>query len=75
MRRSKLHLIGCLAALGLILGCHQNHIALLNEALEPVQVFPYSLDLLPPADQEALRRGIPIGGKEELHRLLEDYLS
>lgn len=67
----------CLTLLmGFILGSHNGYIALWTEGSpEPEKVFPYRVTLLPPADQEALERGIPIGSTEELARLLEDYLS
>lgn len=38
-------------------------------------MFPYRAELLPPADQKALQRGIHIYNEEALNRLLEDYLS
>lgn len=42
---------------------------------QPVQVFPYSVQSLPPADQIRLETGIPITSSEQLQMLLQDYLS
>lgn len=59
-----------------ILGNHNGYIALWKTTdPQPVQIFPYSVSTLPPADQQALEKGIPIASIEQLHRLLEDYLS
>lgn len=67
----------CLTLLmGLILGSHNGYIALWKEGSpEPEKVFPYRVTSLPPADQQALEQGIPIGSAQNLARLLEDYLS
>ena len=59
-----------------ILGCKDGFIALWKDSdPEPVRVFPYSVQSLPPADQKALEKGIPIEDAEDLKHLLEDYLS
>lgn len=59
-----------------ILGSHRGFVALWTDpTAEPDVVFPYSVTSLPPADQAELEKGIVIDSKEELHRLLEDYLS
>lgn len=58
------------------LGLHGGHLALWDSTqAQPLQVFPYRAEAYPKADQEALRRGIPITSREELTRLLEDYFS
>ena len=41
----------------------------------PSTVLETPVDSLPPADQQALERGIPVGSREELAGLLEDYGS
>ena len=62
--------------LGFILGCYRGHVALWEEGNpKPLIQYPYPISLLPPADQAALREGIPIADQLELARLLEDYLS
>ncbi len=59
-----------------ILGNYNGRIALWHEnSNHPVQVFPYYVHVLPPADQERLKNGIPIGSPEQLQMLLQDYLS
>lgn len=59
-----------------LLGSHRGYVALwTGDSQEPAAVFPYRTESLPPQDQQALRRGIPIGSEEELQRLLEDFLS
>jgi hypothetical protein len=61
---------------GFFLGIHNGHVALWEEGgNQPLQVFPYRAEVLPPADQAALEKGIPIESKAELISLLEDYLS
>ena len=42
---------------------------------EPIRVFPYLAEFLPPEDQNALQQGIRIDDKSELVHILEDYLS
>lgn len=59
-----------------ILGSHEGFVALWRSpGGEPDQVFPYSVSSLPRADQQRLEKGIVIESREELMRLLEDYLS
>lgn len=59
-----------------LLGTHEGFVALWrDDAPIPAEVFPYRAESLPPADQQALKRGIRIRSEEELDRLLEDYLS
>lgn len=59
-----------------ILGSHNGYVALWEgNDPQPKKVFPYSVSSLPPADQQRLKEGIPIESKEELIRLVEDYLS
>ncbi|MEI3579477.1 MAG: hypothetical protein V8Q30_05650 [Acutalibacteraceae bacterium] len=42
---------------------------------EPESVLDVYLGLLPPADAQALREGIPVADDEELDRRLEDFMS
>lgn len=59
-----------------LLGTHEGFVALWRDNVPiPVEVFPYRTESLPPADQQALKKGIRIRSEEELDRLLEDYLS
>ncbi len=65
-----------LLLLTFLLGIHDGKIALWSgDDPEPVKVFPYYASLLPKADQDALKKGIPIESSEDLRKLLEDYLS
>ena len=60
----------------LVLGAYKGYVALYNEGeAEPRQIYPYPVNVLPPADQKALEAGIPVRTDEELNRLLEDFLS
>lgn len=59
-----------------ILGIHDDHVALWTDsAPEPAVVFPCPARLLPEQDQQALQEGISVESAQELHRLLEDFLS
>lgn len=61
---------------GYLLGVQDGFVALWKDGQsKPMEVFPYPAAALPPADQEKLSKGIPIDSMEDLHRLLEDYLS
>ena len=42
---------------------------------EPDSVLDVYLGLLPPADAQALREGIPVEDQTELDRRLEDFMS
>ena len=58
------------------LGVWGGRLALRSDAsAAPLKVFPYAVDLYPEADQQALRRGIPITSLREGYRLMEDYFS
>lgn len=62
--------------LAFLLGSYKGYIALWHgDNPEPAKIFPYRTTMLPPADQQALEKGIPIESSEDLARLLEDYLS
>ena len=70
------HWLSLLLALGFILGSHNGFVALWTDGkTEPDRTFPYRITSLPPADQEALRKGIRAEDILELTQLLEDYLS
>ena len=65
-----------LVILSFLLGIHDGKIALWkDEDPQPIQIFPYRASLLPPADQNVLKHGIPIEDEHHLNRLLQDYLS
>lgn len=72
---------GCKAASILLLaavvvGSWKGYLALFDQgAAEPKRIFPYSIEALPPADQEALQKGILVRNDRDLAQLLEDYLS
>ena len=62
--------------LSFILGIHGENIALWKRNdPEPVRVFPYRAEMLPPEARDALRQGVPISSIEELEALAENYLS
>ena len=62
--------------LSFLLGVHEGKLALWREnAVQPEMVFPCPVEMLPEADRQALRNGIRIDSREDLARLLEDYLS
>lgn len=76
MHKVHYNLSAAILAFGLLLGCWNNHIALyMKDDPVPLEVYPVQLDLLPMDDQKILAKGIPVKNSEELHRLLEDYLS
>lgn len=56
------------------LGICNGHLALFENG-KAVEIFPYSADRYPPADQDALRDGIPYSTPLEKQRILENYLS
>ena len=70
---------GCLLAallLSFIMGVQDGYVALWKSGeTEPLEVFPYQVSSLPPADQARLRKGIVIDSAEDLIGLIEDYLS
>lgn len=62
--------------LSFILGSSGGYIALWEAGNPtPLRVFPYKVETLPPADQQALKGGIHLEDDSALIRLLEDYLS
>lgn len=50
------------------------HLALFraNDA-SPLEIYPLYTHLLPPADVESLRNGIPLRNMEQVEQLLEDF--
>lgn len=59
-----------------LLGSHEGFLALWTDGRsEPAEVYPYCVASLPPADQQRLEKGIPIGSRQELLSILEDFLS
>ena len=76
MHRLSQRILSLLMILGLTLGSFRGYVALFDENREePRQVFPYQISTLPPADQVALEKGIPVRSQKELQHLLEDFLS
>lgn len=60
----------------ILIGVHNGRIALWeNDDPQPSKVFPYPVSLLPKEQQKLLENGIRVESMEELHRLLEAYLS
>ena len=59
-----------------LLGSHKGYLALWKEGrLEPWQIFPLKVEVLPEEDRLALEQGIPARSETELSSLLEDFLS
>ena len=62
--------------LAFLLGNHNGYLALwTGDNIDPDRIYPYRISTLPPEDQNALRKGIPVENILELTQLLEDYLS
>lgn len=62
--------------LAFLLGVRDGFVALwIIPGKDPVYISPYSVSSLPPEDRMRLESGITVETKEELVRLLEDYLS
>lgn len=58
------------------LGSYNGKLCMFNESkTKPVCIFPYSVAIFPLNDQAMLYKGIPYGNREELNRLMEDFLS
>ena len=73
--KTKQFLAACLI-FGFLLGIQDGNIALWEDGKsDPIRVFPYSADNLPPADRAVLEKGIHLDNKLQLIRLIEDYLS
>ena len=60
---------------GYLLGIQDGYIALWKDGNSKPIVSPYRAELLPQEDQKRLKNGIRVDNKEELIRLVEDYLS
>lgn len=76
MNRIKKGLLYSTLFFAFLLGSYKGYIALWREGCpEPIKVFPYQTAMLPPADRQALEKGILITDETELVQLLEDYLS
>ena len=61
---------------GFLLGIQDGNVALWEDGkANPIRVFPYSANNLPPADRKALEKGIHLDSKLQLIQLIEDYLS
>lgn len=61
---------------GLILGIRGGNIALWREGdPDPIRIFPYRAEMLPPEARDALTDGIPIEDLSQLEELAENYLS
>lgn len=61
---------------GFLLGVRGGYIALWkNDDPEPVKVFPYKVQMLPPKDRQRLEKGIKIENFADLSRILEDFMS
>lgn len=72
----KQRFLSMLILFGYLLGIQDGFVALWKDGQQnPAEVFPCPVAVLPPQDQEKLRRGIPVESQEDLYRLLEDYLS
>lgn len=59
-----------------LLGNYKGFLALWeNPSLPPRVVFPYLVESLPEKDQRAVNQGLRIDTQQQLHCLLEDFLS
>lgn len=66
----------CLFLLAGYIGIHNGKIAIWEDGSDkPSKVLPYSAQMLPKEDQEALKKGIPFDSLQDLGRLVQDYLS
>lgn len=66
----------CLFLLAGYIGIYNGKIAIWMDSSEkPTKVLPYSAELLPKADQEALKKRIPFDDVQDLTELVQDYLS
>ena len=69
-------IIPYILSLAFLVGIHRGYIAIWNgEDPEPEYTLPYSVALLPEADQKELEKGIFIQSSQELSRFLEDFCS
>ena len=69
-------ILTAMLALYVILGSWKGYVAIFEKgASEPRQIFPTQVTSLPPADQQALEKGIIVRNERDLNQLLEDYLS
>ena len=69
-------ILTAMLALYVILGSWKGYVAIFEKgAAEPRQIFPTQVTSLPPADQQALEKGIIVRNERDLNQLLEDYLS
>ena len=76
VHRMKKQTFAAFFLLTMILGCRGEYVALFGDASgEPLRVFPYRVAAFPPADQQALRAGIPVANQEQLDKLLQDFFS
>ncbi len=72
----KSSMLSAALALVLILGSWKGYVALFDKGkTEPRQIFPTTVDSLPPTDQQYLLEGILVRNERDLQQLLEDYLS
>ena len=62
-------------AFGFLLGFHDGRLALWkDDSPHPEQIYDFREDSLPPADRLQLRRGIRVETREDVWKLLENYL-
>lgn len=63
-------------ALSFLLGIRDGNIALWRQGdAEPLRVFPYRAETLPPKARAALEQGVVFDSIGELEQLAENYLS
>ena len=76
MKKNKYRCLHLAVLLGFLLGIHEGYVALWKTGTDtPLRVFPYRAEMLPPADQKLLEKGIHLEDEGDLIKLLEDYLS
>ena len=72
----KQRLLASILLFGFLLGVYEGKVAVwMDGKKDPVRVFPYSVSMLPKADQRKLEDGLHFNNLTELKRFIEDYLS
>lgn len=74
--RNRYRILYSILLTGFLLGVRNGYIALWkSDDPEPIKIFPYKVQLLPPKDAERLEQGIRFENSADLSRILEDFMS
>lgn len=66
----------CVLLLMIYLGVYGSQLAIWDDTKPtPLKILPFSVEIYPQRDQDALRQGIPITSPAQLDQLAEDYFS